>query len=304
LTGDEEASAGGRALLAASGVGTEDETDVMNGSAGTLLAHLNWPGAADGWVTRRLAESLLTDGGERPGVPSWAQPGSGAHLIGLAHGTGGIGLSLAEAGAALDDPRLVECSRHAISYGRSLRSVDGAWPDLRPRTRGGGPGPSWRVTWCHGTAGVTLTRVRAWSLLRDPVLLREAREGLDIVARALARDTPPGGGDVCLCHGSFGLADVLLTGARTLPATRPEWLSGVEKAGEEAWRSVPARGLPWPCGPTGEIPGLMTGVAGIAHFMLRLSDPSVPSVLWTAPPGVADEGRPMRAREPEVTHVH
>lgn len=55
---------------------------------------------------------------------------------------------------------------------------------------------------------------------------------------------------------------------------------------------------PWPCGAhSGEVPGLMLGLAGIGHAFLRLHDAAVPSVLMFRADAPAAPIPPSQERE-------
>jgi lantibiotic modifying enzyme len=86
-----------------------------------------------------------------------------------------------------------------------------------------------------------------------------------------------------LCHGDLGNLELLLHASR-LPGGQ-RWRDDLERVTSRIVASIEADG--WLCGnPLNvESPGLMTGLAGIGHGLLRLADPArVPSVLVLAPP--------------------
>src|SRR6185312_2895237 len=132
------------------------------------------------------------------------------------------------------------------------------------------------MTWCHGAPGVALARLRALRHLDDSTLEAEARLALE--------STRDGGFDRshCLCHGDLGNAEIFLQAAGILgdPEHWQAELNGItafvlDNIAEHGWR----------CGLPGEVevPGLMTGLAGIGYGLLRLAAPErVPSVLLLA----------------------
>ncbi|NML51041.1 type 2 lantipeptide synthetase LanM [Streptomyces sp. R302] len=140
--------------------------------------------------------------------------------------------------------------------------------------------------WCRGRAGIALAVLDGAGALDDPLLARWARETVDVVAR--------GGpsGDDSLCHGESGLLELLGHGA--LPEARPHWvrragalLAAVEEAGPV-------------CGTPDRVahPGLLTGLAGVGHGLLRAGFPDQvppalllrPAVRASAAPGPAGGG--------------
>jgi lantibiotic modifying enzyme len=87
-----------------------------------------------------------------------------------------------------------------------------------------------------------------------------------------------------LCHGDLGNLDFVLQASQTL--NNKGWrAAGQHIVVEEILQDVERNG--WKCGIArlAEIPGLMTGLAGIGYGMLRLVEHRlVPSVLVLAPP--------------------
>ena len=168
----------------------------------------------------------------------------------------------------------------AFAYERSWLDADSG--DLagsahrRPATRRGAAIPSPATgTWCHGEAGIALTRLRASAVLGPATYAREAELALETTRRRARpalqlheRD------DLTLCHGAAGAADVLLCGERARRAT-----AGGRGAGRGVDRALRDAG-DWPCGAAGgTTPGLFRGLSGIGWWLLRLHDPAIPSPL-------------------------
>jgi lantibiotic modifying enzyme len=88
--------------------------------------------------------------------------------------------------------------------------------------------------------------------------------------------------DFSLCHGLAGIAEFLILAAHQLGDHR----IGVTAHELARSRAVRFGSSPkaWPCGvASGSNPSLMLGLAGIGYFYLRLSDPTVLSVLLPVP---------------------
>nr|WP_258036366.1 type 2 lanthipeptide synthetase LanM family protein [Streptomyces sp. SM10] len=128
---------------------------------------------------------------------------------------------------------------------------------LRRATRGGQDGGAW----CEGVAGVALAVADSPGALADP----ELSGWLAAHADDVARDVPPG--DDSLCHGELGVLELLGHGA--LPRLRPHWLrrTGTLLAAADRAQSH--------CGTPGHLPhpGLLTGLSGIGHGLLRAGFP-------------------------------
>ena len=86
-------------------------------------------------------------------------------------------------------------------------------------------------------------------------------------------------GNYSLCHGFLGNAETLLNSSRIL-SIRDLYSTVINKV-IEGIESFENKNLPWPCGTMNSVsdPSLMIGEAGIGHFILRVLDESVPSVL-------------------------
>ncbi|HWI60375.1 MAG TPA: T3SS effector HopA1 family protein [Symbiobacteriaceae bacterium] len=181
---------------------------------------------------------------------------------GLAHGAAGVGLALLELSAACGEPEFGRAADQA--FARERRRQPPAFPPV----------------WCRGAAGVALSRLRAYQLTGDPRYLAEVRRALaetrQLVEDALRNQHT----DFSLCHGLTGCAEVLRA-CTGLPGVATAEADQVARMG--ASRCGAGRN-PWPCGlGYNETPGLLTGLAGIGLFYLRLCRPDVPSVLLLSP---------------------
>jgi lantibiotic biosynthesis protein len=265
--------------------------DVMSGCAGAVtglvalvdLLELPWllPAAVS------MGDELLARARVSPAGWSWGQPGQRSmhHLCGLAHGAAGIGHAFAELFAATGAARFGEAAQRAFAYERSwLDPLSGTWPDLRGVGRAAGrdaPMPT-ADSWCNGSAGIALSRLRAAELLGSATLREEAALALaacDRRARELLLQVPS---DFSLCHGAAGTGDVLLRAAASPDDPRARRAADIGRHGiEHGNGDGPIR---LPCGVTnGSTPGLFLGLAGIGMFYLRLSDAAVAGPLLVHP---------------------
>lgn len=256
--------------------------DVLTGVAGLLPLLLDRGGEKHLEQALRLAERLLERARSVPAGIEWPT-GAGADAIpltGFSHGAAGIAWSLAEVGVASASPALVEAARATMraenaSFSESL----GNWPDFRDADpsgsamagRGAATAPTAMSAWCHGAPGIGLARLRTAALLDDESARADARIALDHVLATLSHDlrTVPHG----LCHGLCGNLELLLEASR-------------DSAGGERWRrpldatldtllDAVRLGHPWVGGTRSgrQTPGLMLGLAGIGHFLLRCAHP-------------------------------
>lgn len=277
-----------------------DDWDVLNGIAGAIPAlltiHQRFNGP-DRLVDQAVSvgDHLIATGHASDNGLSWGDFANGTNeeraekggafgnLTGLSHGAGGVGWVLTELFDVTGEVRFREAAQEAFRYERNLFNAEEQnWPDLRdpqlfarPSEDGAEPQPTFMTAWCHGAAGIALTRLRAWEILGDETFREEAE-----IAIATTRKSFDQPGNYCLCHGHTGNCDPLLEGARVLK--RPELRQAAEDVGWRGYDEVADMMLPWPCGSrsSNETPGLFLGLAGIGYAYLRLADPeSFPSLL-------------------------
>jgi lantibiotic modifying enzyme len=242
----------------------------------------------------RLGDHLLATAARDEAGWSWGEFGAPGvrqqgNLLGFSHGAGGVGWALLELHHATGEERFREAGEGAFRYERHWFDAEhGNWPDLRDPEASGAAvasgAPAFMTAWCHGAAGIGLSRLRAWALSGDEETRREAEVAVATTLANLGGGTEMSQTNDSLCHGRGGNCETLIYGSQVLG--RPEWL---ERAGEIGLREIEARAeqrLPWPCGTFGsvEVPGLMLGLAGIGYFYLRLADPAgVPPVVIALP---------------------
>lgn len=282
LLDDPEVGSWAFAMLRLAGAAalSEREHGVGAGVAGGLVALLaaHRAGAAardereETWRSAQACADRLTE----------VDPTAGGR--GFTAGAAGLGWALlrfAEAGAtAGSGGGAAEGGERYRRAGLSaLRAAAGGEPDggRGPGGHGGvsvrspADGPAYEArasAWCGGRAGIALAVLDAPGALDDPHLAAWSRGTVE----ELGRDRPAA--DDSLCHGEAGLCELLGHGA--VPEVRPHWirragalLASVEETGA---RSGAPDGVAHP--------GLLTGLAGIGHGLLRAGFPErVPSLL-------------------------
>jgi class II lanthipeptide synthase len=258
---------------------------LISGQAGGVVALLTLselcgdPGPA--LLARRLGEDLVARAQEGGGGLHWtyATESDAAGLTGLGLGAAGIGWALLELWSATGDSAFRAAAQGAFAYERGLFDPEERnWRDLRERR-----GPSFHCTWCHGAPGIALALARAHELLGDEALGDEAEIGLATTERLTRAMLASEHFNYSLCHGLGGNALVMLEAESLLG----DGLSGSRLAMQVAEVGVDRHtgsGRAWPCGTfVGEVPGLMTGLAGIGMFLLHAAGWGVPSVLLPRP---------------------
>ena len=243
--------------------------DIMTGIAGTIVGLLALAGPLEEpRLIDRAAdagEELLRAATSSHRGLSWPTPDRGGrrHLYGLGYGANGIAWALLELYAASGDDRFRTAAERGFEYERSwLRADTLCWAFERKH---GSPLPS-SGSWCHGEAGIGLTRTRASELLRSDQHRRDAELARAATRRHLEEELRLGIQDLSLCHGVAGAAEAL-----------PGDAAIIERLSDFALSRDPAG---WPGGVGhGTTPALFRGTSGIAWWLLRIADPATPSPL-------------------------
>ncbi|MGY0056341.1 type 2 lanthipeptide synthetase LanM family protein [Streptomyces sp. LZ34] len=277
-------------------LGSAKAFDVVAGSAGcalTLLTLIDAGHDLDGRaaaLARAAARHLVT--GAVPGSTgrglTWEhhQIDSNRPLTGFAHGTAGIVTALARLHPLAPDEGCAEAVAGGLAYETEVFDTEaGNWPDFR--TEAVSP---FRSLWCHGAAGIGMSRLdligRPGTAGREEELAAQAMAALRLDGAGAHRLT--GRGSDSMCHGDLGNLELLLLAERS---GRSEPGALMRLLGEKL-DAAAVHG--WVCGsPTrSETPGLLTGISGVGHQLLRFACPDqVPSVLLLHPPV---PGRPRR----------
>jgi lantibiotic modifying enzyme len=270
------------------------ELDLLGGLAGTALGLLAVAGVTGGPPPLEVCSAAarrLVDRAE-PQVWGTAWPPAADEtvappLLGLAHGTAGIALALAEIAALTGDPPARATALAACEHERAWYDADRvAWPDLREHDPSAEPA-GWMSAWCHGAIGIGLCRLRMTALSDDPLLpleasaaLQSARDRVVSAGTALRDGTPQ---DCSPCHGLSGTVELLLAAHRAFGL--PDHLLAAGRVATLLLEQRAHHGS-WPCGlpGAGEIPTLMTGTSGIVLSLLAATGASpIPTPLLPGP---------------------
>lgn len=263
--------------------------NLTSGAAGVILALLSLARSATDVslieAAKRLGNLLIDNAVVDDYGISWNSPDKRTKaLLGLSHGTAGVGLGLLELFSATREDKYRLAAERAFSYERRWFSEDaGNWPDFRRRhsNRDVRPSQSFATHWCHGAPGIAISRVRAYQILKDPRYRTEALTALATTKESLEFALRENTGNYSLCHGLAGNCEILvgLTEALGESTSGPVALAQkVAAAGQERFE---LKGIPWPCGGgRRELPGLFLGTAGIGLHYLRLARAAIPSPLF------------------------
>lgn len=246
----------------ASTVGHPPATDdLVGGTAGLTLAVLAlnsvMPSAAAGRLLAACRTRLLGIAQAREAVRLPFDRGA-------SHGWSGILLALARLEAHRPDEAVATALQSAVTREADLAILEG-WTDPGDDIHAG------QASWCHGAPGIALCRIAAWQASPSDRLRTSAEAALRAFDAPGLVDSPEAG----LCHGFMGVIDILVSARRAGFVTRsdPEALARAWIASDNA------------SGPKYDFsPGLMTGLAGIGHALLRLHDCETPCFLALDPP--------------------
>jgi hypothetical protein len=261
------------------------EHDLLSGSAGTILALLGLRRLSgdNSFLIEALflADEICEAARHSERGLSWSSSSSGlgVNLTGYSHGTAGIAHALTELELATGKPIYGETALGAFEYERSWFDSEVCnWPYFSRDTEG--VRSDYVTQWCHGAAGIALSRLRYLKARDNPNVRQEAITATRTTADAVREWLSVPESDFSLCHGLAGNADVLLYGSEVLNDQSVALRDLAETVGEVGRDEYAYKQVLWPCGLEAiEQPGLMLGLAGIGYFYLRLWSPAVPSVL-------------------------
>lgn len=273
------------ALLREEDIDSDEHYDLINGSAGTLLALLSLHGTTGeqqaldlaGRCGRHLINRRVSVGA---GVAGWRAASSVRPLTGFSHGAAGIAYALLKLYNATGEQACCDVAGEAIAYERSTFSAERMnWPDFRKfgeeqKT------PLFSCSWCHGAPGIALARLGGLGVLDEHIIREEIDIALRTTSDALARLHSPVDH---LCCGNFGLVEVLLTAGTILerPSLGQKALRQASALCEREQVDGHFRLLGQSsAGQTFFSPTFFQGMAGIGYELLRLSSPKTfPSIL-------------------------
>ena len=248
------------------------EFDIIGGAAGCIAGLLTlWQRVPEDEVIEKAiacGNHLIATATVYPSGCGWVRPDmASVALAGFAHGAAGIAWALHNLSVATGIQSFAAHAAAAITYERTLFSeaVEN-WRDARDnRGPKNEPGASakFATAWCHGAAGIGLSRLALLQRAEDPAL----HQDLDAAVRTTR--TTGFGLNHSLCHGDLGNLELLMQ-ATQLPEFADERESTQRIADgiiHDIDRNGPRCGIPLHV----ESPGLMTGLAGIGMGLLRIA---------------------------------
>lgn len=251
-------------LITPDRIDRDEAHDVLYGSAGAILALLGLEGDAPIATAIACARNLLARRQTmEKGLRVWKTLPTFPPLGGFSHGASGICYALLRLYRQTGAPELLVAARDGFAFEESLYCPAlGGWCDAKA-------GGEIRVSpgWCLGSAGMALARLPALDVLDSSRFHGEIERGLEHARSAPLTDVDH------LCCGNLGRVDALLHAGRRTSAENLAHcvLERAASRGTLAWRSRMPPGL--------FDPTFFTGASGVGYALLRLVNPSLPSVL-------------------------
>lgn len=262
--------------------------DLMQGNAGAAAVLLNmWNMTGDDQYLKkavRAGEKLKESAEEMKQGIGWPSQGAVQPLLGMSHGSSGMQAVLFRLGKETGEQGrgFTELAVKALDYEDAYYHEEKQnWEDFRAfevmNEEGYNIGP---VAWCHGAAGILRSRLESALYAPKEVqdrIKKDAENAFEKTVRYAVRDGH------CLCHGCCGNLEIIREALRVKELGRPETRNRAERTcnaySEQLGRVIEGdrKGM---LPQEKEHPGLLTGMAGIGYYFLRLADSELPEILF------------------------
>ncbi|CYU92351.1 type 2 lanthipeptide synthetase LanM family protein [Streptococcus suis] len=262
-----------------------NDHDIIIGSAGVILILLKYYEVIKKTeildLAKEYASRIIKDAIVIGDSLAWRGSFAKNPLGGFAHGTSGIIFSLAKLYEYIKEPRYLDVIEKALKYEDFLyRKNVKNWSDNRETEDGvkyDDLDDNIPVAWCHGAGGILLNRILLKKMNTPVSEFRKEKNDFDI-SMAIETCLKYGlGRSHCLCHGDIGNIEILLlasevTGDKDIRKKCDIYLEYIKDT---------LYNKEWKCGiPYKDSPGFMVGLAGIGYGLLKVVNPSLPSILF------------------------
>lgn len=298
--------------------------DLINGRSGTAMGLLHlYAATREKWVldaVEAYVKRLIQNAHHGPKGLYWDRSSKNiSGLCGFSHGAAGIGWVFMELGRCFNNHSFYHMAQQAFLYESHYYDTKRKnWPDLRKGIYNDDDEQKHRKAylendmdfftvggdmnaWCHGAAGIGLSRLRAMELFKEisqndlqKLYKTHVLQAVDkTILTDITRENPAP--SYILCHGGGGNADIFLEAYEIF--NDKKYLALAEDVAQKAldYQKEHNRYI---CGYRAakteeEDTSLFMGNAGIGYFYLRVLAPhDVPSILiptLTAPPVKAEK---------------
>lgn len=228
---------------------SDDKLDIVFGSAGLLLSLLCFHKAASDpkalFLAQKAADHLMKSCHK-------------ISLLGFSHGTAGAAYALSQ----LNHPKYNAAIQTLLSFERGAYCPEQKnWPRLSEK------GPStFPVSWCHGAAGIGLSRVAILPNHKDLPMKEEISIAIQACKHCLLE------GPLSLCCGPLGRLEFLWEAQKQFLPMKELVAPMIEECTSYLFEQM-RNSQPF------LIPGLMQGAAGFGLTLLRCMDQTLPRIL-------------------------
>lgn len=260
------------------------EHDVIIGSAGVILILLKYyEHVKDKKIlslAERYADKIMKDSIKIENALAWKSSFAKQPLGGFAHGTSGIIFAFAKLYKYVKNDSYLEIIEKGMKYEDMLyRDSVKNWSDRRETDDGiryDDLENHIPVAWCHGASGILLSRLYIKNL--EIPLTESRKSSIDSdISNAIETSLKFGfGRSHCLCHGDLGNIEILNYASRVVDKRKIKEKCDIymEYIKEDLMKGN------WKCGiPYDNSPGIMVGLAGIGYGVLKVYNPTIPSIL-------------------------
>lgn len=211
-----------------------------------------------------IAEDLIRNSQKQDiGGIAWKIKETNLPLSGFSHGNSGIVYALIKLLEEEKSQKYLEVIKEAITYEDLLYSDQiNNWFDLRKDFNEKDKMDS--VSWCHGAAGILISRLEVLKInyeevLNDSIIDIDIKRAYDKIVNTPLRK------GLCLCHGNFGNVEIMYKYIKYKKDKKLEkkLISYLTEAAEYIYYDK-VKYLPQE-----ENPSFMTGFSGIGYTLLR-----------------------------------
>ncbi|SRR5579883_164097 len=257
--------------LATNLIDQDKNLDIISGSAGLILSLLTLRKNRNESILDELilkaSKQILSCYPKPDETPSCVtKPISSQPLLGYSHGIAGFVLALTKANQILEKNQISYWIQKALAYERSYFNPEkNNWPDFRNGNN------NHSYAWCHGAPGIGLARLYMLDDNVDSTIDNE----INLAVQSTIEQSF--GTYHNLCHGELGNIEFLLQCCQKKILSDSQFNGLVSRL----ILNIQVSGINLEVSGTLPLPGLMTGIAGVAYEFMRIANPDkVPSIFY------------------------
>lgn len=240
--------------------------DVIDGVAGLSIMGSN--------IYEKENDDMLLELMEKCGEKLYSELAEekDGYLTGFSHGYAGFSTALFMLAQHLNNEKYYNLGKDLVRKENEYYSEEKKnWKDLRPNHHEADP-----VFWCHGAAGVALSRAISKEYLKENDKCFLDRD-IDLAVSKTLEYGFTSDMNQSLCHGSFGNIDCLLSVA--IKTKDLELLERVYLTVDAECEKIIKNGIECANPLRVETINFMLGISGVGYQLLRLYDNNIPSIL-------------------------